>query len=248
MDTIKKTFINILCMGLCCIPAIVHADEIDPFPMLEQAQEAFEQIDNYTATFIKQQTIKGTLNEQETMFMKFKKPFKIYYKWVKPEGGKEVIYVDGQNNNRLIGHMGGAMGLFPISKWLDPKDPMAMKGNKHPITRSGIGNMLQSLTEVFTLAKNNNDLQTFYLGVEALDGRPAHVIVRRLPNKDIYPAYLTFIYFDLDTKLPIRIVSLDWNYQLVNFYYYKDLKVNQGLTDNDFNPGNREYNFGLLKF
>ncbi|MEW6535457.1 MAG: DUF1571 domain-containing protein [Candidatus Auribacterota bacterium] len=228
--------------------ATVSASEVDPFPILQEAKEKFDQLNDYTAYFIKQQKIGDKIHDREMMFMKFKKPFCIYYKWEIGEKGKEVIFVEGKNNNKLIGHPGGAIGLFPVSKWLSPNDPLAMKGNKHPITRSGIGNMLGSLIEVFELARANNDLQTYYMGVEALDGRPTHVVVRRLPKKDIYPSYLTFIYFDLETKLPIRVVSFDWDYKLIDFYYYKDLKVNQSLTDNDFNPGNSEYRFGLLKF
>jgi len=229
--------------------------EIEPLEILKQAQESFNQVNDYSAIFIKKQRLGDIIPKlidripaEEQIYTKYKKPFCIYYKWISPDPGKEVIYVDGKNNNKLIAHAGGAMSLFPISKWLSPTDPLAMSNNKYPITRSGIGNMIKSLIDQYELAKSNNELNTFYMGEEILDGKNTIVIGRRLPKKEQYACYLSIVNIDTETKLPIRVISYNWELNLEESYYYKNLKINQGLTDEDFNPNNTKYKFGLIKF
>lgn len=246
---------SIVLMGtVFLMPHTLDSNDFDPLTLLKQARNEFEKINDYTALFIKQQrsaemigVLGAYADKREEIMMKFKKPFCIYYKWMTPDKGKEVIYVHGKNKNNLIAHLGGAISLFPISKWLSPTDPLAMKGNKYPITRSGIGNMLESLLDVYEKAKSNNELASFYMGPENVDGRDTYVIGRRLPKKENYPCYLSITNIDVLTKLPIRVASFDWSYGLLEMYYYKDLKVNQGLTDKDFDPNNNKYRFGFFK-
>jgi len=182
------------------------------------------------------------------MQTKLMKPFSIYYKFIRLDKGQEVIYIANKNKGNLIAHLGGAISLFPICRWLSPTDPMAMQGNKYPITRSGIGNMIDSLISQYELAKEAGDLEAFYMGTEVIDGRNTHVIARKLPQKDEYACYLSVTNIDIETKLPIRNASINWDFTLEEVYQYKNLKINQGLTDKDFDPNNKEYHFGLFKF
>ncbi|MCD6460229.1 DUF1571 domain-containing protein [bacterium] len=225
----------------------LQAENFDALDILKKSQEKFEQINDYTATFIKEQRVNGKMTK-DVIEMKFMKPFCIYYKFLEKDKGKEVIYVEGKNDNKLLGHLGGAISFFPICRWLKPNDPIAMMGNKYPITRSGIGNMIKGLVSQYELADKNGDLETFYMGIETLDGRRTHVIGRRLPKKDKYACYLSITNIDIETKLPIRNISLDWDLNILEMYYYKDLKINQGLTDKDFDPNNSKYRFGFFKF
>ena len=237
-----------------CTVSTVHSEDQDhsqpdPLELLRGSLKVFdEQVQDYTATFIKQQRINGKLYNKESMRIKFMKPLAVYYRWNYPDRGKEVIYVEGKNKNRLIGHFGGAMNFFPISKWMNPEDPVALKGNKYPITRSGIGNMLKLIIGQYELAQENGDLVSLYAGTEEVDGRPTHVLIRKLPQKDIYACYVSIVNIDVETQLPVRVVSINWDFTLEEYYQIKDLRINQGLTDKDFNPNSRKYNFGILKF
>ncbi|MDX9703806.1 MAG: DUF1571 domain-containing protein [Candidatus Auribacterota bacterium] len=215
--------------------------------ILKDSRDRYDKyVEDYTATFYKTQRINNAI-KNEVIEIKFMKPFCVYFKFLKPDAGKEVIYVEGKNNNKLIGHLGGAISLIPISRWLSPTDPMAMAGNKYPITRTGIGNMLDSLISQYDLAQANGDLEAYYMGVEILDGRPTHVIVRRLPPSKDYACYFSVTNIDIETKLPIRNVSLDENFELLEMYYYSSIKVNVGLTEKDFDPNNSAYKFGFFK-
>lgn len=242
----------ILLSGCLSKAGLVYAepDETpDPYEMLKTALDIFEnQVDDYTATFVKQQRINGKLHNEESMELKFMKPFSVYYRWNYPDKGKEVLYVHGKNKNKILGHLGGAAGFFPFSKWLDPDDPMAMATNKYPITRSGLGTMLKLMIAQYDLARQNGELEATYAGTEVIDGKRTHVLIRRLPKKDIYACYLSIVNIDMETQLPIRVVSLNWDFSIEEIYYIRNLKINQGLTEGDFSPNNREYNFGFLKF
>ncbi len=244
----KIVFFAVLFVSIVFFKGESQSAEFDPLDLLNKAKERYNEIEDYTATFIKQQRIGGELQKKEEIFMKFKKPFCIYYKWINPDGGKEVIYVDGKNKNRLIAHLGGVASFFPIAKWFKPTDSLAMAGNRYPITRSGIGNAIDSLIGQFKLAQESNELSVAYLGIEIIDGRRTHVIARRLPKDKKYACYLSIINIDIETKLPIRIASLDWDFTIKDIYYYKNLKINQGLTDQDFDPNNKKYRFGIFKF
>ncbi len=242
-------------IALSCVLTIVsvmiatetRAQENAALALLKESKARYDEyVQDYTATFHKVQRINNSI-KQETLNLKFMKPFCVYYKFIKPDGGKEVIYVDGKNDNKLIGHLGGAISLIPISRWLKPTDPMAMAGNRYPITRTGIGNMLDSLISQYELAQENGDLEAYYMGIETLDGRPTHVIMRRLPPGKDYVCYLSITNIDIETKLPVRNVSLDENFDLLDMYYYENLQVNVGLTEKDFDPNNREYRFGFIK-
>ena len=50
-------------------------------------------------------------------------------------------------------------------------------------------------------------------------------------------------YFDVVTNLLIKIEIYDWDDNLYESYHYRDLKLNVGLNDSDFDPDNKNYKF-----
>ena len=62
--------------------------------------------------------------------------------------GQEVIYVEGANDGKLIGHAGSGLMALAGTKWLDPKGTLAMIGQRYPITELGIANLVRRLIEV----------------------------------------------------------------------------------------------------
>ncbi len=104
---------------------------------LKHAEATLARTDSYTAIFHKQERIQEKLADEETIFLKFKKPFKIYMKWVKePYKGRESLYVEGYNDNRIKVRESGLAGIITVD--IDPKGTLVMKGNRHPVTDSGI--------------------------------------------------------------------------------------------------------------
>jgi hypothetical protein len=219
----------------------------DPMQMIYSCREAYKSVKDFTATILRRERVKGELCSQETIFMKFRNnPFSIYMQWVKePHKAREVIYVEGQNGNKILAHE--IVGPLNIMMKVDPNAPEAVNESRHRITDSGIGKAIESLIRVCEAAQKAGDLKLFYVGEYTVDSRPTEVLLRMLPQKPGYPYHLVVLHIDREMKLPVKFVSLNWNYEVETVFEYSGLKLNVGLTDADFSTRNKEYNYpGML--
>ena len=86
--------------------------------------EMRSEIKDYTAILAKREQINGVVGDPTYMNVKIRcprknddgtvSPFSIYLKFLKPKefSGREVIWVDGQNDNKLMVHeAGGLIGM-----------------------------------------------------------------------------------------------------------------------------------------
>ena len=101
---------------------------------------------------VKQERIDGKLNEPEYIFTKVRhRPFSAYLRFLKPDElrGQETIYIAGPNGAKgtMWGHGTGVKKIVGTLK-LDPTGPIAMSGNRYPITEIGILNLVRRLVEV----------------------------------------------------------------------------------------------------
>ncbi len=219
-------------------------DDFGAEKMIAEAEEALAQVDNYTAIFHKQERIKGILNPEETIVFKFKKPFKVYMKWVKnPYKGRESLYVEGANDNRIKAHEGGIISFVEVD--LDPLSSRAMKGNRHSITDSGLDNLVKLIGKEMRRGIAVGEMEFIDHGQETVYGRTARKIEGIFPRdkEKGYYCYRAVISFDIELKVPIKSKIYDWENLLIENYGYEDLKLNAGLTDFDFDPKNPEYKF-----
>jgi negative regulator of sigma E activity len=63
-----------------------------------------------------------------------------------------------------------------------------------------------------------------------------------------YYCYRVLVSFDQENDLPIRVVVYDWDDRVVEEYVYTQLRLNAGLTDQDFDPENQDYGFSPWRF
>lgn len=225
--------------------AVVKAQvRSDPEGWIREAEQACKHVDNYIAIFHKQERVEGKLLEEETILLKFKKPFKLYMKWIQPpHAGRELIYVEGRNNNRVMTHEGGILGMVTVN--IDPKGSLAMRGNRHPVTDAGIDHLLNAMAENFRRGSREGVLRIVALGEERVYSRRTERFEAAFLEgkvKDYY-ARRIIINLDVENKLPIKIEIYDEEDRLVEKYGYEDLELNPGLTDRDFDPKNPEYHF-----
>ncbi len=217
----------------------------DPLRFLQLLRlKCAETIVDLTATFHKRERIRGKLpDEPEIIKMKFRAdPFSVYMKWRNADKGREVLYVEGQYDNKLQAHPGGLLGPL-IQLKIDPHSERAMKNNLRPITAAGMTNMLHRIVLQFELAKANGDLQASYMGTGEVGSRKVYLIKRVLPEKQIYPCGELVVFIDCEALVPVGADSYDWDGQLMSRYRYTDFKINPGLTDEDFDRDNDDYKF-----
>jgi hypothetical protein len=221
----------------------------EPLRLLQTARDWHDaRIVGYTCRFQKIENIGGKLRKPETMRMIFRKaPFSIYLKWVtEPRKDQEAIYVDGAHKGKAVVHPPGLLGLLFRKVSIDPRGSLAMKHSRRPVTMAGIGNMISLVTRQCEEAKAKGDLTLTYEGIRHDGGRPSYVFKRVLPEKKGYPCDVLIIYIDVEYLLCVRTDAYDWGGELLSHYFYTDLAVNPGVTDDDFDPDNRAYGYRLF--
>ena len=204
-----------------------------------------QNVQDYTATFVKRERIDGELGEWQFMLLKVRQqPFSVYLNFVKPHKGREVLFVEGQNDGNMLALECGwkrAMGTLK----LPPDGIIAMSGQKHPITRIGIRN----LTAEF-VRESEEDMKFAESEVTSnpnatIDGRSATLlqIVHPVPRRE-FEFHMARVFVDNELRVPIHYDSFLWPERpgdeppLAESYTYRNIKVNNGLTARDFDAEN----------
>lgn len=222
----------------------LHLDEA--MELLTKAKESYDSVQDYTAVIHKQVHIHGKLEKDEETIIKFQKPFKVYLKWLSGKNeGAELIYVDGQNDNKLIVHK---KILFGIRKTLelDPDGFWVRNFSKHSIKEAGLGGIIAKSYNQFAEAKKNGDVMAVSCSMEEVDGRHAHKIAFAVSPQGKHNGYYcrsAVEYFDTEHGLPIKATFWLWDEGEVESFTFSKVKLNVGLTDEDFDKENNEYHF-----
>jgi hypothetical protein len=240
----KKVILLGLTLFLAIATDLRGQDRIDPVVWIEEAKAALASTDNYTTIFHKQERVRGVLGKEETIFLKFKKPFKVYMKWIKePHKGRELLYVEGWNKNRIKANEGGIPGIFNLN--LNPKGKLAMKGNRHPITATGLENIIKVIGRDLRRGTSDRTIKLIDLGEEMVYGRMTAKFEGIFPDDEErgYYCFRSVINLDVQNKIPLKIKIYDKEDNLIENYGYEDIKLNAGLSDADFDPKNPKYGF-----
>lgn len=243
------------------------------------AREGLERMDkelvDYTGRMLKRERIGGTLGETVEMEFKIRTrrpgmsnggdlpdtpptPMSVYLRFLKPEStaGREVIWVEDQNEGNLIAHEGGFANLFRVN--LDPNGFFAMQGNLHPLTEIGFKNLVRQLLERSEAVREAGGADVTFVEDFPVGDRPCLLIQVRpkalttkesATGKAAVDFWLAEIAIDLERGVPLRYAayarpeSVGAHPPLIEEYIYLDVQLNVGLTDADFDPDNPEYNF-----
>ena len=250
-------------------PAGVAQVEGHPLdPALQLAQDTLDyirsEIVDFTATIVKRERFKGTLGNFEYMAAKIRnhkeqdgvvtQPLSVYLNFLKPDNikGREVIWVEGQNNGKLRAHEGGLLGRTLPSVWLDPHGALAMRGQLHPINEIGIENLVVKLIERGEQEKQYGECQVEFIKGTSINKVPCTLLKVSHPiQRDHFEFYEAHIFIDDKTKVPLRYAAYHWpttpgdpkTMQVLEEYTYLDMKLNVGLTDADFDSENPNYGF-----
>lgn len=230
-------------------------------PAITIAQEGLERIQSkvidYTCTIVKQERINGELNPPEHMRAEIRnrkigaaglaQPFSVYLNFLKPDDiqGREVIYVEGQNNGKMVAHEAKGIKAAFGNVWLKPDGVLAMQGQRYPITEIGIENLVDKLIERANRDRQNDPealaTQVRFIEGAKINGRSCLVIEVKHPvQTPVYDFHIARVFIDDQLQVPVRYAAYTWpttpggKPQLEEAYTYLDMKVNVGLSENDF--------------
>jgi len=227
---------------LLATPAGVNAVEISDVEFITLAKADYpklletmiinyqNRVTDYTGTLSKQERVNGKLLKPQTADFKFRnKPFSIFMQWTENPGKIDrLLFVKGQNKNKMVVHPTG-IASFLKSVERSPICKEVFRANLRSCDKFGIRNMLQRLKT------NSKTAKTTYLGKTRVDNRPCIVIGAIVPMPDKPDEFKKMIItVDMTYRLPVSVISMDKNRNLISTYTYTDLKFNTNLTDADF--------------
>ncbi len=202
--------------------------------LLLTSSTSYEAVNDYTATFLKQETSGDVLGEKETIFLKFEKPFKIFLHWHDTHRkGLQVLYERGKHDGKLAIHQPGLLlGLAPVI-FLEQSSPWVSEGSEtHDIEDAGIGTFLEDLSKSVQKGASEKKISVVLSPSDA--GTEADISFPGSTETEDYIASRVETFFDAKTKLPVRMRLYDWNGKVTGVYEYKDLKLNVGAEDAEF--------------
>ena len=225
----------------------VHAAQSDPWSgfgttperarlasVMEKSLSAYASVNDYQAVFHKQERSGGTLGPDETIFLKFEKPFKIFMSWMDTrKKGLQVLYERGKHDGKLAIHQPGLLlGLAPVI-FLEPNSPWVKEGSEsYDIEDAGIGSFLDDFAAALLKGAAENKLAV--TGTTEALGDTADVTFKGSLENDGYFAYRVRVHFNRTNALPDRMELFDWQGRPMGVYVYDDLKLNIGAKDDEF--------------
>lgn len=231
--------------------------------VLASAHQSLDEIEHkagdYSAIIVKQERIGKQLIET-AMFAKIReKPFSVYLRFIarsingkddKSANGREVIYVQGRNDDKLIAHTPGFLDMTWGKINLAPKSVLAMQGERYPITEIGLANLCRQLIQRGESADDPSQVTVKQYPHARINTRACTLLEITYPVQEPKTwGYLARVFMDNELHFPIRVevheLPLDRSQgpQLVEEYTYLDLKLNNGYSDADFDPKNPQYKF-----
>ncbi|MEX2286096.1 MAG: DUF1571 domain-containing protein [Planctomycetaceae bacterium] len=220
--------------------------------MLEEAVTYLQGVSDYTATFYKRELVNGSMGEGQVMHLKLRhQPFSVYMKWIVGDKGRELLYVDGENDGNMLVKVGGIRGrLLPCIK-LDPNGSMALRESRHPVTDVGLLKLTSMLLEHRRqeLAAPEYQIRCRYLPNQRVDGCECCCFIFDFATPNVRPPYRRSVqFFEAQHFIPVRVMNYGWEagaepdeQALLEQYGYSDIRVNQRLADADFDRTNAKY-------
>ena len=224
-------------------------------------------IRDYSCLLIRRENVNGKLLKPEYIYTKIRNrqvdadnvvvPFSVYMKYLKPDDikGREIIYVEGENNGKMLVKEGGMRGKLLPSMWLDTKSSLVMRSCRYPISDVGIQTLTERLLERGTADDGNvanEDYVAEYREGAKLNGRMCKYLkIDFLPkNQSTKPvgwrSLLTKVSWCRFDTLPTdgqRLQILRKKPPILEEYTYLKLELNKNFKDEDFDPENPNYNF-----
>lgn len=215
---------------------------------------------DYTATIVKRERVNGKLGETQFVSAKIRNrkrdgdklvtPFAVYLKFLKPNSvkGREVIWVENANDGKLVAHEAGLLNIRAV--YLDPDGYLAMMGQRYPIYKIGIENLVSELIVKGEAQRKHGKCEVNFFKNARIDDRTCLLIEVinpvQLPGLEFYRAH---IFIDNELNVPVRYAAWSWpeapggEPALLEEYTYRNIRLNVGLTDLDFSPENPAYQF-----
>ena len=161
-------------------------------PAIDLANDSlahFQQnVADYTCRIVSRERVNGVVGTYDYMDAKIRNqkveggrvvtPLSVYLKFAKPEAaaGREIMWIQGQNNEKMLVNPSDGDGRFLPSVWLKPDGPIAMRGRLHPLTFIGIENLIIKLIERGERERKFQECEVRFIKDAKINGRVCTVL------------------------------------------------------------------------
>jgi hypothetical protein len=235
---------------------------------LKCAYQTYDQLNSeirdYTCMFIKRERIGGKVKGYHQIETKVRHrhelddattPFSVYMRFLAPGRVKdrEVLYVEGSNNGKMFVRQGGQI-LPNLVHRLVPDSRFAMRESNYAINEFGMRSMVTGLIDVLVMDLAHDECEVVLSkGVEVKGRKCTHFRVTHPIQRPHFRYHIAQLYVDEELQVPIYYAAYTWPREeggppkLLEEFAYKDIKLNVGLRDEDFDRSNPNYGFGNLQ-
>jgi len=238
-------------------------------PVLRYALETHgklaAKVRDYKCRLVKRERKDGRLLLHEVMDLKLRQPglgsggaavpMGVYLKWHAPGKieGREVVWTQGRNYNNLMATKGGEGNLKTFTLTVPLRSPRAMERTNYPISEIGMLNLAERLIQdgvKHMELDTRRECQVRVAEGAKIDGRVCRFIEVVFPvAREGIKFHKAQVFVDQQSDMPIRYAAYSWPKEaggeppLLEEFTYVNVKLNVGLTDEDFNPKNPAYKF-----
>jgi len=220
---------------------------------------------DFTCMLVKRERIEGELQDYNYIEMRMReevrsgermmRPMAIYLRFLSPKAvaGRRVIYVEGQNDGKMLVRNGGKHFDYVVAH-VEPYGESAQRESLVPVPRSGFIDVLSQMIDVLQrhaqADPSGQNTKVQRISGAKINKRPCGVIRITHPQKlKGLEFHVANVFVDEELHLPVRVDISEWpsapnqSPPLMAEYTYTNLKVNVNLPDNAFDPvqlrGNR---------
>jgi hypothetical protein len=244
--------------------ALARADDQASDPTLHPLQHAVQyatshaayirqHVHDYTCQLVKRERIDGDLQAyrladvkvlcghrsqgRTSVLMEFKAP--------KSHRGRTVLFVEGQNDGKVLVRKGGSGMFRGVELELNPHGPVAQRESNYPISEIGFDRIMDRLIQ---LIKDDierdpaaaNTKVSYFRKAKVKDRICTHVQVVHPRKSTGLQFHQASLFIDDELHVPIRLVVYGWRsakeekLPLLEEYNYVNLRLNVGLTNDLF--------------
>lgn len=227
-------------------PFLVHDEEAAGLfeGLLKAASGKVRSAKDFHCLLARVEVVEGELRPLEELdFSQRFEPHALKLEWVgKRFKGRQVIYVTGANDNKVLVRAGGWSGTLTgwIKKTLrfELTSVMIKSQSRYTPDVAGYDRLVERLSEVYAEAGKAGRAWVKSSDPSENDGQRTRrfevTLDPPLPDVDISKMIVTF---DLDTSLPVRTILHDGGGRMVEDYDWRNIKLDVGLIDADFTFG-----------
>ncbi len=158
---------------------VYPAGQKPAFELTRQMFSETKKIKSLKYTMKKRERIRDQMREQVSSIKLYRHPFKVYAKQQAPNEGLEILFCDGDHNNKALINPAG----FPwITLKLDPMGKLMRNDHHHTLYSSGYDHFISILEHLF--AKYGEEVPQMVRELEPViwDGIPCYAIEFRNPH------------------------------------------------------------------